>query len=264
MKDYEPLVEAAKTFATTASELVVRSQSERFSIGTKSTANDMVTDVDRATEQFLVDAILDRFPNDSVVGEESGERKGNSGRSWIIDPIDGTTNFIYGFPAFSVSIGVKEKEELVAGAVFNIPESALYWAGKEMGAFKNNSPIKVREPVDHSNSLIGTGFGYSSRRRVAQSKFLSTIIGEIRDIRRAGAASLDLCYLAEGRLDGYYEAGLWPWDFSAATLIVREAGGIVKGLDSPEPTSELTVATSNISLCNFLTERIRPYIPFED
>lgn len=264
VKNYGPLVEAAKIFATEASQLVAGSQIERLAIRTKSTENDMVTDVDRATETFLIEAILSRFPNDTVIGEENGERYGNSGRSWIIDPIDGTTNFVYGFPAYSVSIGVKEDDDFVAGAVFNIPESTLYWAGKEMGAFKNGSPIRVRPPIDHTQALIGTGFGYSSKRRMSQSKFLSTIIGEIRDIRRAGAASLDLCYVAEGRLDGYYESGLWPWDYTAATLIVREAGGIVRGLDGPEPTPSLTVATSNLPLSDFLTERIRPHIPFED
>ena len=222
----------------------------------------MVTDVDKVCERYLVERIQKAFPNDSIIAEEGAEHNGSSDISWVIDPIDGTTNFIYGFPSYSVSVGVLENDTVVAGAVFNIPEQCVYWSGKGMGAFKDSNPIHVRNQVDTSNSLIGTGFGYSAMRRIAQAKFLTTIIGEVRDIRRTGAASLDLCFVAEGRIDGYYEAGLWPWDYAAATLIVREAGGFACGSKNGEPSRELTVAASNLELANFLQAKLLPYLPF--
>ena len=264
MQSYQTLVEAAKTFATEAADLVRSSRMQQLSISSKSSSTDMVTDVDKATENFLVERIHGAFPEHSIIAEEGSDLKGASEVSWIIDPIDGTTNFIYGFPSYSVSIGVRVAETIVAGAVFNIPEDALYWSGKGLGAFKNSDRIHVRERVAVSRSLIGTGFGYSALRRVAQAKFLASIIGEVRDIRRAGAASLDLCFLAEGRLDGYYEAGLWPWDYTAATLIVREAGGTIFGPVDDEPSRELTIGASNLELASFLRDKLHPYLPFEE
>ncbi|TAN29530.1 MAG: inositol monophosphatase [Actinomycetota bacterium] len=264
MQSYQTLVEAAKTFATEAANLVRSSRNEQLSISSKSSITDMVTDVDKAAENYLVERIHQVFPEHSIIAEEGSDHKGSSEVSWIIDPIDGTTNFIYGFPSYSVSVGVRTHDDVVAGAVYNIPENALYWSGKGMGAFKNSSQIHVRDKVAISKSLIGTGFGYSALRRVAQAKFLASIIGEVRDIRRAGAASLDLCFLAEGRLDGYYEAGLWPWDYTAAALIVREAGGTILGPTDEEPSGELTIGASNLELADFLRRKVIPFLPFEE
>ncbi len=264
MKSYQTLVEAAKTLAIEAARLVSSSQKRDFSMTSKSSINDIVTDVDKAAEAFLIERISTLFPDDSIVAEEGGTRSGTSGIYWVLDPIDGTTNFIYDFPSYSVSIGVKEGDNTVAGAVFNIAEDTLYWAGTGLGSFKDQERIHVRERVPIENSLIGTGFGYTAARRTAQAKYLSTLIGDVRDIRRAGAASLDLCYVAEGRLDGYYESGLWPWDYAAASLIVREAGGIVLGPTSDLPTAELTVAASNLELATFLKDRLLPFLPFAD
>lgn len=222
----------------------------------------MVTEIDKASEEYLVNEILKLRPNDSIIGEEGANYRGSTDISWVIDPIDGTTNFIYDFPSYSVSIGVKEGETAIAGAVFNLPENSMYEAGKGTGSYKNSKPIRVRSQVTPENSLIATGFGYSPTRRKAQARFLSEIIGEIRDIRRAGAASLDLCYLAEGRIDGYYEGGLWAWDFTAGALIVREAGGVVIGADQDEPSQEITIAASNTQLANFLRAKLQSALPF--
>lgn len=264
MDSHRSLVEKAKLLATEAAELVIASSLSTDSISTKSSGTDMVTEVDRATERYLVGQILDSYPSDSIIGEEGARHVGTSDISWVIDPIDGTTNFIYGFPSYSVSIGIKSTEATIAGAVYNIPEKSLYWAGKDMGAFRNRNKIHVREQVPIQDSLIGTGFSYSPSRREAQARFLPGLIGHIRDIRRAGAASLDLCYLAEGRLDGYYEAGLWPWDYTAASLIVREAGGYVEGFDSIEPSPILTLAATNRELIDFLRDKLRASVPFPD
>lgn len=264
MKSYQTLTEAAKSFASEGAAIVHSLRKQSLTVSSKSTSNDMVTNADRETERFLVDRIQSEFPNDSIIAEEGGNRQGTSEISWVIDPIDGTTNFIYDFPSYSVSVGVYENDMPVAGAVFNVLENALYWAGKGIGAFKDNEPIHVRTPVPRENSLIGTGFGYSSSRRKAQAEFLVEIIGEIRDIRRAGAASLDLCYVAEGRLDGYFESGLWPWDFAAASIIVTEAGGVLLGPKGGEPTSELTIAASSSELAGYLRNKLLPYLPLPD
>ncbi|MDA8080735.1 MAG: inositol monophosphatase family protein [Actinomycetota bacterium] len=264
MRSYQTLVGAAKTFAIDAAELINSSGKRHFAISSKSSSNDMVTEVDQATENYLVERISKKFPNHSIIAEEGANHSGTSEISWVIDPIDGTTNFIYGFPSYSVSIGVRDKDRPIAGAIYNISENSLYWAGAGMGAYKGSSQIRVRTQVPVANSLIGTGFGYTAVRRVAQARFLTQLIGEVRDIRRAGAASLDLCYVAEGRLDGYYESGLWPWDYTAASVIVKEAGGTLLGPKDTEPSGELTVAASNAQLAAFLREKILPYLPFPE
>lgn len=261
MNQYEKILELAKKLAIEAAQIVENAKAKSLNIDTKSSSTDMVTDIDKTVERYLCENILHNYPNHSIVAEESGQHLGSSEISWVIDPIDGTTNFIYGFPAYSISMGIKHNDEIVAGVVYSITDACLYWAIKQGGAFKNNVQIHVRNPTRISSALIGTGFGYSSARRVSQTQFLSTIIGEVRDVRRSGAASLDICYVAEGRLDGYYESGLWPWDYTAATLIAREAGGIVKGL-SEEPNSDLTVSASDQALADYLITKLQPFLPF--
>ncbi|MDA8269817.1 MAG: inositol monophosphatase family protein [Actinomycetota bacterium] len=264
MKSYQTFLEAAKTFAADAAGLASSSRKRHFSVSSKSSVNDMVTNVDKDTENYIVERISREFPDDTIIAEESGHRTGTSGISWVIDPIDGTTNFIYDFPSCTVSIGVRDNDTTVAGAVCDVMQGDIYWAGVGIGSFKNSDPIHVRDGALIENSLIGTGFGYSSARRIAQAEFLASIIGDIRDIRRTGAASLDLCYVAEGRLDGYYEVGLWPWDFTAAALIVTEAGGYVLGPKDTTPSGELTVAASTMELASFLRAKVVPHLPFAD
>lgn len=263
MNNFELLTQTAKTLATEAAKLVQSAISKDLAIDTKSSSTDMVTETDKMVERYLCDNILQKYPDHAIIAEESGNSFGSSEFTWVIDPIDGTTNFIYGFPAYAISIGIKHNDDIVGGVVYSLSDDAIYWASKGKGAYKNARQIHVRQPTDTAQSLIGTGFGYSATRRIAQSKFLSSIIGEVRDIRRAGAASLDICYVAEGRLDGYYECGLWPWDYTAATLIAREAGGIVRGIYE-NPTNELTIAASNPHLVGYLIAKLEPWIPFPD
>lgn len=264
MEYYQSLLEAAKQIATEAARHIQTARANDFEISTKSSTTDMVTSIDQSVEAFIVEKIRHSFPSHSIVAEEGRDFLGKSDIAWVIDPIDGTTNFVYNFPAYSVSLAVTEREITVAGVVFNVAENCAYWAFKGGGAFKNNHAIGVRGPELISKSLIGTGFGYSPTRRASQADFLRSIIGEVRDIRRAGAASLDLCYLAEGRLDGYYEAGLKWWDYAAASLIVTEAGGIVTGTTELAPNGDLVVAASNQDLADFLRDRLIPWIPFPD
>jgi myo-inositol-1(or 4)-monophosphatase len=264
MNTYQSLLEAAKQIAKEAADHIQATRTNEYQISTKSSTTDMVTSIDKSVETFIVQKIRHLYPSHSIIAEEGSDFEGKSDIAWVIDPIDGTTNFIYNFPAYSVSLAVTERETTVAGVVMNLAENSMYWASKDGGAFKDNQTIEVRGPEQISRSLIGTGFGYSPIRRVSQANFLHSIIGEVRDIRRAGAASLDLCYLAEGRLDGYYEAGLKQWDYAAGSLIVTEAGGIVTGITELRPNSDLVVAASNPELADFLRNKLIPWVPFPD
>lgn len=249
MNEIEIRHQATKDFAIKARELVLsRLNDPSFAllISMKTSRTDVVTQIDEEVERLLTAEITTHFPADAVMGEEYGESGGHGEYEWIVDPIDGTTNFIYGFPAFAISIAVRRTldSQVVSGVVYDIPRNRLYEATHGGGAYANGSPISVTDQTDVSNSLIGTGFSYSDVIRVRQGKIISNMITKIRDIRRAGAASLDLCMVAAGELDGYYEVGLKPWDYMAGALIVQEAGGFVSGGNEPSPSSEMIVATN--------------------
>ncbi len=242
-------LEAASGYARQAQELIlsrISGPDPSLSVTTKTSVTDMVTDVDRAVEKLLVAGIREDFGQDRIVGEEFGDAGGDGPYAWVVDPIDGTTNFIYGFPAFAISIAVRDlsQDTTVCGVVLDVPRDRLYEAARGKGAFVDGKRIQVTTRSRLSESLIATGFGYASEVRKVQGAIFSEIIPLVRDIRRAGAASLDLCMVACGELDGYYESGLWPWDFMAGALIVEEAGGVVTGGLEPSPGSAMTVATN--------------------
>ena len=211
-------------------------------IGTKTSATDMVSEVDRASERLLVDGILAARPDDGILGEEGTDRPGRSGVRWVIDPLDGTTNFLYGLPGFAVSIGVEIAGRSVAGAVLDPVQDELFEATLGRGATRNGAAIHCTMVGDLGLSLIGTGFGYEATVRARQADVLRTILPAVRDIRRFGAAAVDLCSVACGRLDGYYEVGLQPWDLAAGGLIATEAGAVLGGLDGGRAGAPLTVA----------------------
>ncbi len=191
----------------------------------------MVTEIDRASERQIVDGILAARPHDGVVGEEGTDRLGTSGVRWIIDPLDGTTNYLYSHPGFAVSIGVEIADEVVAGAVFDPLHDQLFTATLGGGAFLGGDAIAASAQTDLGATLVATGFGYDSTTRARQAQLLAQVLPHVRDIRRMGAASLDLCSVACGRVDAYYERGLAPWDLAAGALIAAEAGAVVMGLD---------------------------------
>lgn len=202
----------------------------REMVGTKSSSTDMVTEVDHASEALIVAGILAARPGDAILGEEGGARPGSSGVRWIVDPLDGTTNYIYGYPAYAVSIGVEVDGEVVVGVVYDAARSETFAAVKGRGATLNGAPIGVSRTAALETALVATGFGYSPGVRVEQGAVLTRILPRIRDIRRGGSAALDLCWVACGRLDAYFEQGLMEWDLAAGGLIVREAGGVTVDL----------------------------------
>jgi myo-inositol-1(or 4)-monophosphatase len=208
----------------------------------KSTATDPVTAVDRATEQLIVDRLRRDRPGDAILGEESGERQGQTGVRWVIDPIDGTVNFVYGIAAYAVSIGAELDGRLVAGAVVDIVAEHTYAAAVGDGATGPDGSLQVTDTPDLAHALIGTGFAYDAEHRRRQAETLVEILPRIRDIRRMGSAALDLCAVAAGRLDGFYETGLQPWDLAAGAVLVREAGGVVHELPIAGRETVMTIA----------------------
>ena len=212
-------------------------------IDSKSTVTDLVTTADKASERWLVKQILAARPNDGVVGEEGADRPGTSGVRWIVDPIDGTVNFVLGLPNYAVSVGVEVDGEVIAGAVCNVESGEVFHAAKGSGAFLGDTQLHGPRGVPLSRAVVGTGFGYDAERRARQIAVVAALLPRIADLRRMGAASLDLCSVAAGRLDAYFEAGLNHWDYAAGALIAAEAGCVVSGLRGREPSTQLTVAS---------------------
>lgn len=223
------LLHLAKDIALEAGELVASRAGERRQwVSTKSSSTDMVTEVDRASEALIVSRVLAARPADGILGEEGTDREGTSGVRWIIDPLDGTTNFLYGFPAYAVSIGIEVDGETVAGVVHDAARRETFSARRGGGAFCNGTAIHVTAQDQLSLALAGSGFGYEPAHRARQARVLAEVLGHVRDLRRAGSAALDLCSVACGRLDAYFEGPLNTWDVSAGMLIVQEAGGIAR------------------------------------
>lgn len=197
--------------------------------------NDFVSEVDRNAENAIIHTILKHYPEHAILAEESGAQ-GESDYTWIIDPLDGTTNYLHGFPVFAVSIGLQHKGRLEHAVVYDPLRQELFTASQGQGAQLDGRKIRVSGSKDLDRALLGTGFPYRQSNEELEP-YVNMLISAIRNtagIRRAGSAALDLCYVAAGRLDAFWETGLAPWDLAAGTLIVREAGGIVSGLDGSE------------------------------
>lgn len=239
----------AERVATEAADLVRTTSPARVEVAaTKSSPVDVVTAMDAASEQLLRRLILEARPDDAILGEEDGHVAGTSGLTWVVDPIDGTVNYLYGIPAFAVSVAVvagtgdPETWEALAGCVVRVPDGRSWSAGRGEGATADGAPIRVNEATDLALSLVGTGFGYAAERRAAQAQVLTQLLPRVRDIRRIGSAALDLAMVAEGQLDLVYERGLNPWDMAAGALLVTEAGGTVSGLRGRRASPDMTVA----------------------
>ena len=223
---------------------------------TKTTLTDLVTDVDRWSEERIVGHIMAARPNDSILGEEGTRVDGTSGVRWLVDPIDGTTDFVYGHPGFSVSIGVEVDDKPVAGVVVDPMLDDVFCAAVGHGTTRNGKLVRVNQVDGLSAALIATGFSYDPGRRRRQAEALVSIIGHVRDIRRCGGAATDLASVACGRVDAYFERGLNPWDCAAGTVLVTEAGGRVTDLDG-QPTSGEMVVAAPIDLHGPLLELLR-------
>lgn len=226
------LLDLARTLAERAGGLQLeRLGQSRTDVATKSSSTDMVTEVDRECERLIVEGIRAARPGDAIVGEEGADVGGTSGYRWLIDPIDGTTNYLYGHPGFAVSIACELEGEAVAGVVNDPMHGELFAATSGGGASRNGEPIRCSQKTELSKALVATGFGYDPERRRAQGAVIARIIGDIRDIRRMGAAAVDLCSVACGRVDAYYERGLNAWDLAAGALIASEAGVTLGSID---------------------------------
>jgi myo-inositol-1(or 4)-monophosphatase len=211
---------------------------------TKSTPTDPVTQFDRASEASIVETLRSRRPDDSIVGEEGADHTGSSGLVWHIDPIDGTANFVYDLPAWCTSVAVLDREGPLAGAVFAPVTSELFSAARGAGATLNGSPIRCSDASALELALIATGFNYSPTTRRQQAERVARLLPRVRDVRRFGSAALDLCFVAAGRFDAYFEEHLNSWDLAAGVLIASEAGAVTSNLSGGAADTGAVVAAA--------------------
>ncbi len=243
------LLALARDIAIRAGELAKLRRSEGVSVAaSKSSPVDVVTEADRETEALIRGLLAEARPDDGFFGEESGAERGSSGLTWLVDPIDGTVNFLYGIPHYAVSIAVVEGEpdpltwKALAGCVVNPATGEVFTASLGGGAHLGGTELRVADSVELSQALVATGFAYDSAMRGRQGALVAGLLPLVRDIRRQGTASLDLCFVAAGRYNAYFERTLSPWDHAAGALIAREAGATVKGLGDAAPSRDFIIA----------------------
>ena len=246
---HDDLLALARSVAEEAAALIRLRRAGGVAVAdVKSSPVDVVTEVDREAESLIRRRLAEARPDDGFLGEESGAADGSSGLTWVVDPIDGTVNFLYGIPHYAVSIAVVEGEpdpqrwRALAGCVVNAGTGEVFEATAGGGAFLDGERLTVAEPVDLSQALVATGFAYDAAVRAEQGALVASLVSRVRDIRRMGTASLDLCAVAAGRMDAYVERTLKPWDHAAGALIAAEAGALVKGAGDAAPDHELVLA----------------------
>lgn len=241
---YSDLRDLAVAIAREAGEFVAAHAHDHLAVDTKSTPTDAVTGIDRGSERLIVARILENRPGDGILGEEGAARAGTSGVRWVVDPLDGTVNYLYGIGAYAVSIGVEIDGAGVAGAVYDAARGDMYDAFLGGGARCNGETLTCSGVDDLAMALVGTGFGYAAEVRARQGAVVARVLPQVRDIRRIGSAALDLCAVASGARDGYYEVGINPWDRSAGLVIATEAGARCAVLPTAEAGRMLTVAAA--------------------
>ncbi|MGH3400832.1 MAG: inositol monophosphatase family protein [Streptosporangiaceae bacterium] len=246
--DPSELAELACAVAAETGELLLSRHGQVAVMQTKSSPTDVVTEMDTAAEALIRRRILAARPGDAILGEEGGQVGSGAEVRWVVDPLDGTVNYLYGLSDWAVSIAAEVNGQVVAGAVSVPVHRSLFSATAGGGAWlrsgwrEDPERLACTTGVTLAKALVGTGFGYAAGRRVVQGQVVAAVLPHIRDIRRAGAAAVDLCSLAAGRLDAFYERGLHEWDFAAGGLIAREAGAVVAGLHGRPPSESMTVA----------------------
>lgn len=249
-----PLLDLAWRVARESGDVLLAGRAERLRVSTKTTRTDVVTQMDIESEGRIVAAISRERPDDGLLGEEGTSHPGTSGLRWVVDPLDGTVNYLYGQPGWAVSVAVEELDDDGTGrAVVGVVDAPVY--GETFLAVRGQGSVLVERaageapsvtrlvatgPDDLSQALVATGFGYAADRRAAQARTLAMVLPRVRDIRRAGAAAIDLCWTALGRSDCYYERGLNPWDHAAGVLVAEEAGLVAGGPAGGRPDTELT------------------------
>jgi len=208
-------------------------QAKGFTVDTKSGPTDLVTQADKETEIAIKDFLLARYPDHAFLGEEGGQENEAEYR-WIVDPIDGTVNFAHGFPFYAVSIALEVRGELELGVVLDSSRDELFWARRGQGAYLNGRPIQVSQTSELIGSLLATGFPYDVNKDRENLTYFERVLEKGLTVRRPGAAALDLCYVAAGRLDGFWEVKLKPWDVAGALVVLREAGAVVTDMEGEE------------------------------
>jgi myo-inositol-1(or 4)-monophosphatase len=247
--DVSELVDVAQRVAREAGHLVVAERPDRVTVAaTKTSPQDVVTAMDLASEALARRRLAQLRPGDGVLGEERGFEPGSTGVTWVVDPIDGTVNYLYGLPAYAVSVAAvvappgaapdPRTWTVLAGCVHAPALDETFTAARGGGAFRNGTRLELGPgPGSLGETLVGTGFGYRVDRKRAQARVVAALLPQVRDVRRIGSAALDLCWVGAGLLDAHYERGLRPWDMAAGSLVVTEAGGVVVGLRG-EPAGE--------------------------
>jgi myo-inositol-1(or 4)-monophosphatase len=254
-EDPARLLDLAASAAVAAGGLLIRSGGRPEVVATKSSPTDVVTEADRAAEALIRDLIGAERPGDRILGEEGGETGNPGAVRWIVDPLDGTVNYLYGLPDWAVSIAAEVAGTVAAGAVFVPRRDELFTARLGGGAWRSSGALHADDaassvklacntgvPLDRA--LVATGFGYESGRRLVQAEVLRAVLPRVRDIRRGGSAAVDLCSLASGTVDAYYERGVNLWDIAAGGLVASEAGAVVTGMHGRPPGPSMTIAAA--------------------
>ena len=245
MATSDELLDLAVGAATAAAELLIGAlHVARATVDTKSSVTDMVTEMDHASEALLRERLLGARPQDGFLGEETGESAGTSGLRWVCDPLDGTTNYIYAHPGFNVSVAAEDEHGGVVAVVVDPLLSEVFTASRGGGARRNGTVIACSDKTELGTALCATGFAYDPARRERQAAVLTHVLAHVRDIRRMGAAAVDLCSVACGRVDAYFERGLAWWDLAAGGLIAVEAGAELTALDGGPVTPGSVVAAA--------------------
>jgi myo-inositol-1(or 4)-monophosphatase len=248
---FHPLLPLAWRAAGTAGRFLRDERPELLEVDTKSSPSDSVTVMDRTAEDLILHELLGTRPTDGLLGEEGGERLGTSGVRWIVDPLDGTVNYLFRLPMWGVSIAAEEQGTVTVGVVATPEFDEAYIGVLGQGAWHVRGSRAERMSgstcTDVSSALVTTGFGYDAGRRRAQAAVVAGLIPDIRDVRRLGAAVVDFCWLARGRVDAYYEDGLNAWDYAAGALIAQESGAIVTGLRDNDFSSFVLAAAPGIA-----------------
>ena len=258
-----PTLNIAVKAARKAGDIILRyhNQIDLLTIENKA-ANDFVSEVDKAAEDAIINELKKAFPNHSILGEENGEILGDSKFQWIIDPLDGTTNYLHGFPQYAVSIALYENHEATQAVVYDPFKEELFTASKGQGAYLNEQRLRVTTTRGFDDTLIGTGFPFKAPQHLdAYLAMFKAIHPKVAGIRRAGSAALDLAYLAAGRMDGFWEIELNIWDIAAGALLVKEAGGFIGDFSGRDKFLETgNVVAGNASVFKEILKTIHPHL----
>ena len=258
-----PTTNIAIRAARKAGSIVMRyfNRIETLTVSEKQT-NDYVSEVDRLAEDAIIDVIRRAYPHHAILAEESGSHAGNE-YQWIIDPLDGTTNYLHELPQFSISIALQHREELISAAVYDPVRDEMFSASRGNGALLNDRRLRVSDQRSLKGALIGTGIPFRDQRFLDQYlDMLKAMITDTAGIRRPGSAALDFAWVAAGRMDGFWELGLSAWDFAAGALIVREAGGVVSDIRGGNRHLESgNVVAGNLKIQREMVQRLAPHVP---